>query len=98
MFNKSLNIIFKTIDYIDDVSTTYVDPKYIERGIITGVGGSPEVATSLADPSDGTIPGKTSPGQQRGAPADKDVYMVAIFSAIYKFRVTKRRRRSRPKF
>jgi hypothetical protein len=102
--NRKLSIgleygIRKTFtDYIDDVSTTYVDPDYIIRGVNTGVGGSADVATALADPSDGSFPEKTAPGEQRGDPADKDVYMFAIFTANYKFRVTKRRRRSRPKF
>lgn len=82
-------------DYIDDVSTTYADPEFIynaTQGVQT------DVAINLADPSSGEFPEKTAPGQQRGDPADNDVYMFAIITANYKFRVTKRRRRSRPKF
>jgi hypothetical protein len=86
-------------DYIDDVSTTYVDPELIYEAT---EGVQYNIAAELADPSgvEGikTNPEKTQPGQQRGNPANKDVYMFAIISANYKFRVTKRRRRSRPKF
>jgi len=86
-------------DYIDDVSTTYVHPDYISSG-----SSDPEIAVSLADPSDGglgqsgALPFKTAPGQQRGDPHDKDAYMFAIFSLNYKFRKLRKRRRSRPKF
>jgi len=81
-------------DYIDDVSTTYVNAEFIEAG----ASGDKEVAVALADPSDGSEPDKTAPGQQRGDPHDKDAYMFAIFSLNYKFRKIRKRRRSRPKF
>ena len=76
-------------DYIDDVSMTYVDDKFITQG---------KVAEALADRSNGTKPQKTAPGQQRGDPRDNDSYMFAIISLTYKFRMAKINRRSRPKF
>jgi len=81
-------------DYIDDVSTTYVNADFISAG----ASGDEEVAIALADKSDGTYPNKTAPGQQRGDPHDNDAYMFAIFSLNYKFRKLRKRRRSRPKF
>jgi len=82
-------------DYMDDVSTTYVDPEYI-RSASGGV--NSDIAIALADRSNGDEPSKTAPGQQRGDPTDNDAYMFAIISLNYKFRMVKRRRRSRPKF
>ena len=77
-------------DYIDDVSTTYVDNEYIliQKG---------EIAAVMADRSTRTDPVKTDAGEQRGDPSDKDAYIIAAFSLNYRFnfgRVSK----SRPKF
>ena len=81
-------------DYLDDVSMTYADSADIIRGTM----GDRNTALALADPSDGTEPGKTKAGQQRGNPNNNDTYMFAIVSLNYKFRKIKKLRRSRPKF
>ncbi|NNF01429.1 MAG: outer membrane beta-barrel protein [Bacteroidia bacterium] len=84
-FSRDLGIglqygIRKTFtDYIDDVSKTYYDNAIIltERG---------DIASALADKSDGTFPNITAAGQQRGDPNDKDAYMFAVISINYKLR------------
>lgn len=84
-------------DYIDDVSTTYVDPTQLKAG----PGG--EQAAIMANRSNGgnlVPPGDpyynvTSAGQQRGDPTDHDSYMFAIFSVNYKLRTG---RNNLPKF
>lgn len=86
-FNRKLGIGFryglrKTFtDYIDDVSTTYVDPQILleNRG---------PISVALADRSDKNFPYITKPGEQRGDPRDKDSYMFFEFSISYKL-VTK---------
>ena len=86
-------------DYIDDVSTTYVNQKYVTAGA-----SNVQTAIELADRADGGLgqagssPNKTAPGQQRGNPHKNDAYMFAIFSLNYKFSKLRKRRRSRPKF
>lgn len=60
-----------TTDYIDDVSTTYIDPALFYANMPAVDAG---VAVQLADPSLGGYPEKTSPGQQRGDPSDNDGY------------------------
>lgn len=68
-------------DYIDDVSTTYFD----FENYVPGADYDPEVLIP-ADPSDGSMPGATAAGEQRGDPRDKDSYMFAIFSINYKIK------------
>lgn len=66
-------------DYIDDVSTTYVDP---------AIFGDDAVARYLADPSlkeDGTITvNGYGAGDQRGNPGEDDFYMFTLISINYK--------------
>ncbi len=63
-------------DYMDDVSTTYVDPNAVRaaNGDIAAYFSNP------ADITDGTIAYQTKPGQQRGNPMNKDSYMFANFT------------------
>lgn len=70
-------------DYLDDVSTTYYDNQMIRdaRG---------DVASYLADPSDGTHPNWTAAYQQRGDAKDKDAYMFLIINYTYKLYSTRR--------
>jgi len=77
-------------DYIDDVSTTYVDNEFIrlQKG---------EVAAALADMSARTDPFKTDAGEQRGDPTDKDAYLLTTLTLNYRFK-WKKQKRSRPKF
>ncbi|MDB3887423.1 DUF6089 family protein [bacterium] len=74
-------------DYLDDVSTTYYDEKLIQEAY-------GDVAAHFSDPSDGTS-GVTHHGEQRGDPANRDVFMLAVISVNYKFT---KRRRNMPKF
>lgn len=66
-------------DYIDDVSTTYYDNDAIRAT-------SGDQAAYLADPSDGSNPGWTAGGQQRGDPNNKDTYMFMILNMTYKLK------------
>lgn len=86
--NLEFNLRKTFTDYIDDVSTVYYDKNVIlqERG---------PVAAYFADPSSGTRPGWTAPGEMRGDSNDKDAFLSAIISVNYKFI---RRRGYRPKF
>lgn len=69
-------------DYIDDVSTSYVDPDVFE-------GDDALVAKHFSNPSPSADPdhplhSSTSPGEQRGNPKENDAYMFGIFSFKYK--------------
>lgn len=81
--NKQISVGFEAgfrytfTDYLDDVSTTYVDKAVI-------IGGNGQLAANLADPSLGNIPGQTTPGEQRGDPRYNDVYMTMLFNINYK--------------
>jgi hypothetical protein len=70
-------------DYIDDVSTVYVDQ-----------GGEDAMTIYLSNPTTNIIPPiidgpytlrPTDVGKQRGDPTDKDAYLFAIFSIHYRF-------------
>ncbi len=80
-------------DYIDDVSTVYVDQS-----------GEDAMTIYLTNPTTNIIPPTidgpyvsrpTGIGQQRGDPTDNDSYLFAIFSAHYRFL---RYKRNLPKF
>lgn len=63
-------------DYIDDVSTTYVDPEIF---------GDDEIARALADPSLGELDQPIGGvNGQRGNPGDDDFYMFTLISINYK--------------
>ena len=66
-------------DYIDDVSTTYVDNATLE------ITGGP-IAAALADKSEEINAGYT----QRGDPTNKDTYMFLFVSLYYKIRTGRR--------
>ena len=70
-------------DYVDDVSTVYVDPDILREN-----GG--EIAVYMANKSSGEFPYITYVGEQRGDPTDKDAYMFATFSINYKIRTSRR--------
>ena len=82
--NKNLSIGFEMgirytfTDYLDDVSTSYVDPT-----VLVNTKGA--LAANIADPSLSTINGQTNAGEQRGDPRHKDVYMMMMFNVNYKF-------------
>lgn len=66
-------------DYIDDVSTTYIDNQTIKTYVS-------ETAAALADRSTEINPGYT----QRGDPTDKDTYMFMFVSLYYKIKTGRR--------
>jgi len=65
-------------DYMDDISTTYVDPAILS---------SPE-AVYFANPVPGT--NGTEPGAQRGDPTDPDGYMFLMVNVSWRFSTTSR--------
>lgn len=58
-------------DYLDDVSTTYIDPKYFQTNGFTG-----EKLTNATFLSDRQINPITPPGGKRGSPAENDSYFT----------------------
>lgn len=77
-------------DYIDDVSTTYVNPALLSNQA------NGELAAALANRSLNLSGGGSSdPGQQRGDPKYNDAYMFAVVTLNYKLRTT---RNNMPKF
>jgi len=85
-------------DYIDDVSTTYINKDHL-----MAAASDAEMAVVLADRADGglgqdgSLPFKTEPGAQRGNPMNDDSYMFAIVSLNYKFRKLVNQNRGKPK-
>ncbi len=75
-------------DYIDDVSTDYLDYNAVlqERG---------PIAAYFSDPGGQGKSSWTQAGEQRGNPNNKDAYMSAIISVNYKLL---HKRRNLPKF
>lgn len=72
-----------TTDYIDDVSTVYIDPNYFYSNPEFDAA-TADLAAALADRSSGDQPNSTAPGQQRGDPSDFDTYtFTSVFSIAY---------------
>lgn len=78
---------FTLTDYLDDVSTVYVDPAELQTNysaehaaLIYALGRR----SSELDP-DNTYGSITAPGQQRGDPKDKDSYFHILFKVSYVF-------------
>lgn len=94
-YNKKIALGFeyglrKTFtDYVDDVST-----KYYDKGKLRSQYG--EASAALSDPSDGSKPGNTIAGEQRGDSKDKDWYMFLNLTVSYKLETIKQR--IRPKY
>ena len=86
-------------DYLDDVSTTYVDPSLYSNTITEPDKLAHAIALSrrsVENDPDNTYGYITEPGQQRGDPRDKDVYFFSgVFKLSYLF---KRGRTHSPKF
>lgn len=73
---------FTTTDYIDDVSTTYVDEADFYRAYGPTKGA---LIAGLSDRSSGERTASTAPGAQRGDPSDFDQYTFAgLFTFSYK--------------
>lgn len=88
-FEASLRKTFT--DYMDDVSTTYVDPSVFA----TSGSSDAALAAAMADKGLGNIPGSTAPGQQRGDPRDKDSFMTLMLNVSIRIGQSKP---SMPKF
>ena len=80
--NLSFELLYRKTftDYVDDVSTTYIDPNLFSKYL------SPEnaaIARKISDKVYGVSNGlsRTEPGYQRGNPKNKDAY----FSFVLKF-------------
>lgn len=72
-------------DYIDDVSTTYVDPT-IFRDQWQDDPQKVALAEYFSNPTNNTLGDNiTAPGQQRGGPAYNDFYMFSFITVFYKF-------------
>lgn len=70
-------------DYIDDVSTTYVDPQIYSDLFTTPA--RVALAEYFANPTNnGLNKSVTSPGQQRGNPFNTDAYMFGFITVYYK--------------
>jgi len=79
-FEYSISITFT--DYIDDVSTTYVNPDLL-RNTIGGEQG--ELAAYFSNPNNENLQNSiTRAGQQRGDIRDNDAYMFAKLTMYYK--------------
>jgi opacity protein-like surface antigen len=82
-FGLSLEVAHRwtTTDYIDDVSTSYIDPALFYANLPIE---DATIAEALADRSSGLYPDKTSAGQQRGDPSDNDGYtFVGMLTLLY---------------
>ena len=79
-------------DYIDDVSTTYVDPSLFPPGSVAGALSNRALAKDI--PTDPLF-GSSAPNQQRGDPRYTDSYMFMVVSVTYKL---KNGRGNLPKF
>ncbi len=71
-------------DYIDDVSTTYVDPA-IYSIMFEGDNQKIALAEYFSNPTNNNLPANvTSPGMQRGSPSNDDAYMFLMITINYK--------------
>jgi hypothetical protein len=75
-FTLEVNSRKTRTDYIDDVSTSYVDPNLLSAA-------KGPTAAALADRSVSDIPGLSSPGAIRGDPKDNDNFFFFSFSYNY---------------
>lgn len=73
---------FSNSDYVDDVSTTYVNPSYFFAANPTDPARA-QMITDLADRSNGDNPGQTLPLQQRGDPSNFDGYTLINITFSY---------------
>ncbi len=87
-FSEDLNVSFEIIhrklftDYVDDVSTRYVDPKLFSKYL------SPSQAAIAVAISNKSVNGYNTPGyqvnQKRGDPTENDAYFTAGFKVAFR--------------
>lgn len=76
-------------DYIDDVSTTYVDPAIFHE--IFEDASRIALAEHFANPTNNSLSkSSTAPGQQRGSPFNNDAYMFGFITLYYRISDTRR--------
>ncbi len=76
-------------DYMDDVSTTYVDPAVFSE--MFDDPGKVALAEYFANPTNNSLPETvTAPGQQRGNPFNSDAYMFGVITLYYSIPQTSR--------
>lgn len=77
--NLSTEILYRKTftDYIDDVSTTYIDPKYFNKYLSVA---DANIAYQIYDKSSSApgYPTRTQPGLQRGNPKNMDAYFSVL--------------------
>ena len=88
-------------DYLDDVSSTYVDPEILKaqfkndpaKGNLSAKMSNRSNPTSAHPEGDpygpGAVPGNAAPGGQRGDPRYNDAYMFALVTLNYKLKTLK---------
>lgn len=89
-------------DYIDDVSTTYIDPKYFYSYLSANEAAiAAKIHDKAIDPATG-LPVTNAPGEKRGSPSQNDDYFSTLLKLGYKFspqinfdRGTRRSKRSK---
>jgi len=80
---------FTTTDYIDDVSTTYPDPAYIQEFYPADIADMVIALSNRSDPNNTDF--TVTPGSGRGNPGYKDAYfMGGLFTITYHFERVKR--------
>lgn len=86
LFNLRFDCIYRLLftDYLDDISTSYIDPSYFDKYLTTS---QAALARKLYQRMDELRPGFSPPnGSQRGNPKDRDAYFSFQFSLCYVFR------------
>jgi len=84
--NTSLELLYRSTftDYIDDVSTSYIDPQYFDKYLSSE---QADLARQISDKAMGIItPGlnRFEPGSQRGNPKNTDAYFSFLFKVGFK--------------
>jgi hypothetical protein len=73
-----------TTDYLDDVSTTYVNPAYLTQLYGAGTQQAIESVYFANRNINGVNPEQSLPGQQRGDPSHLDHYVFSGISLVYR--------------
>ncbi len=85
--NLDLELLYRKTftDYIDDVSTTYIDPIYFDKYLNAS---DAVIARAISDKTIGIVTpgvGRYAPGVQRGTPVNKDAYFSFLLKLGIRF-------------
>jgi len=85
--NLGLELLYRKTftDYIDDVSTTYIDPIYFDKYLNAS---DAVIARDISDKTIGIVTpgvGRYAPGVQRGTPVNKDAYFSFLLKIGIRF-------------